>query len=1194
MGLEKTGLQLVIQGTQSFISDVQRAQKATDRLHESFQRLTSRSASTGLKSLNIGEIVPSAALDRLKGLNDQFDQLGMIVSRVSPQIGGAIHLFSGLAAELGRTASAMSLTTMGAVALGAALIGLGMRGAAMTGVVQAFDALTASAGTTANVLLQDLREAARGTIADMELMRQANVALAGAGPELAKALATDGGLAGLLEIARVQARATGESVDYLFQSLVSGIKRSSPRLIDNTGLVLQVGEANEAYARALGKTVEQLTAEEQQIALLNATLEAGRVGIEQYGNTALQASEYMARIQTTITNTLDRLALAVQPIFTTLLAIADTIVSGIVWPIQNIVIPILYELANTIFGPLLTSFNLFRDAVGEIMAPVLNLIHRWVVVVVGTLRYLGHAFQWIAEQAAKLFAPIKDIVKKYIVEPFTKLLDPVNFARAAGRTFGAYAEGIMWVANNLIFPAVIAIAKFIADFLMGFSPPKKGPLSTIDKGAAAVMRAWLEGFTGVSLSPVSDMMGRVNTLLGDIALLTHDKVTALLAQLDEELQPFIDNLEIAKAYAESILGPLQQAEDAMRKRLDAAVQQFTKGGLSADAVRALDRQNEALAKQKELWEGVTAEAEYQLALKKSEQALLRAMLMIQERRTRPDEKIAAAAEKAAKAVKEATTKGGGGEAPEPEAAVAGAGGALPDLSSSIGNILGVTDEEINELFGEMGTAFTEAFMTPGVKNQWKLFEKNTDQLQKQIDRAKQSKPFQEMQKWFGEDGELAKSFEGFKSSAELIWDGLFNSENGYMVNKWREFKKTFSPDFDAYFSESGGGSESLSDKFWKWTAAIALATDGLFGEDESGLKGKFNQFKTDVGDIWDSIFGEDGNILSTDFHAIVTKFNELFVLDGEGSLRRPVSFFKTYMSMVFTGEGPFSLSAIFKNFTGQQLLDKFNNLFVLSGVDSLRNPVNFFKTYLSMVFTGTGPFSLESIWSAVSTQTIKTKFSDDFGEGGVLQLTMYSFMETMRLLFEGDNSTFGKLMSGAAGLVENLFTLPVTTVLNALIGAFVGTLNLIAKAFNSIIDGILENQGIADPLIPDAVLEKLRMKELNPADFMLGPTQKTLGGPPTPTPGSFARGAFLGPGLARVHGGEVLVQSARPYAVFPKKWVDAMDRLANAMVPYNAPSVPAPVVNVQSSGGVTNHNTFNVHSQQSMRLALARARAFGT
>ena len=70
-------------------------------------------------------------------------------------------------------------------------------------------------------------------------------------------------------------------------------------------------------------------------------------------------------------------------------------------------------------------------------------------------------------------------------------------------------------------------------------------------------------------------------------LLTHDEVTALLERLDAELQPFIDNLEIAKALAQSMLDPLQRAEDAIKKRLDAAVQQFTRGGLNAEAVRAV-------------------------------------------------------------------------------------------------------------------------------------------------------------------------------------------------------------------------------------------------------------------------------------------------------------------------------------------------------------------------------------------------------------------------------------------------------------------------------------------------------------------------------------------------------------------------------------------------------------------------------
>src|SRR5690606_38205575 len=132
--------------------------------------------------------------------------------------------------------------------------------------------------------------------------RQANIALAGAIGEFGIQFGQK--LPKLLEIARAQARATRQSVDFLYQSIITGIKRGSPLLIDNIGLVLKVGEANQAYAESVGKTVEQLTAEEKQIALLNATVEAGQEILNIYGQQQETAAEKMARAQATITNTL--------------------------------------------------------------------------------------------------------------------------------------------------------------------------------------------------------------------------------------------------------------------------------------------------------------------------------------------------------------------------------------------------------------------------------------------------------------------------------------------------------------------------------------------------------------------------------------------------------------------------------------------------------------------------------------------------------------------------------------------------------------------------------------------------------------------------------------------------------------------------------------------------------------------------
>ncbi len=89
-------------------------------------------------------------------------------------------------------------------------------------------------------------------------MQQANTALAGSSGQLATEMGA--ALPKLLEAARAAAKlnpAYGDA-EFMFQSLVGGIKRGTPLLIDNTGIVLKVGEATEAYAKSIGKSVTEL------------------------------------------------------------------------------------------------------------------------------------------------------------------------------------------------------------------------------------------------------------------------------------------------------------------------------------------------------------------------------------------------------------------------------------------------------------------------------------------------------------------------------------------------------------------------------------------------------------------------------------------------------------------------------------------------------------------------------------------------------------------------------------------------------------------------------------------------------------------------------------------------------------------------------------------------------------------------
>ena len=178
---------------------------------------------------------------------------------------------------------------------------LAKEGAAIEQTTQSFNGLIARLGVAPD-LLEQLRRASRGTVDDMSLMSSTLTLVAGASDELATAMMSNAPR--LMEIAKAANKlnpALGD-VNFMYNSLMTGIKRSSPLILDNLGLIVKVGDANEQYAASLGKSVEQLTAEEQKIALLNAALSAGGQLIEQAGGDIDSLTDDYTRLTTEIEN----------------------------------------------------------------------------------------------------------------------------------------------------------------------------------------------------------------------------------------------------------------------------------------------------------------------------------------------------------------------------------------------------------------------------------------------------------------------------------------------------------------------------------------------------------------------------------------------------------------------------------------------------------------------------------------------------------------------------------------------------------------------------------------------------------------------------------------------------------------------------------------------------------------------------
>jgi hypothetical protein len=183
----------------------------------------------------------------------------------------------------------------------AALVGA-MKGLYELGKVGATVTQTSESFARLGMDLGALRGAADGTVDDMTLMSSTLTLAAGASDQLQAAFVTSAD--DLLRIAKAAnaLNPTLGDTTFMYESLALGIKRGSPMILDNLGITLNIAAANEKYAAAIGKTVEQLTEEDKKIALLNATLDAGNRLIEQAGGTTAAAADGFARFTTAATN----------------------------------------------------------------------------------------------------------------------------------------------------------------------------------------------------------------------------------------------------------------------------------------------------------------------------------------------------------------------------------------------------------------------------------------------------------------------------------------------------------------------------------------------------------------------------------------------------------------------------------------------------------------------------------------------------------------------------------------------------------------------------------------------------------------------------------------------------------------------------------------------------------------------------
>jgi sulfopyruvate decarboxylase TPP-binding subunit len=166
------------------------------------------------------------------------------------------------------------------------------QGVQLRGVEQSFQRLSAGVKVNSSDMLSALQTGTRGMVSNLDLMTQANKAMLLGLPVSAQSMGE------LAETATKLGKAMGQDATKSLDDLITALGRSSPLILDNLGLTVKVGEANEAYAKTLGKTSDQLTDSEKKMAFYLAAMEKAREKTKELGDQTKTLGEIASTVWT--------------------------------------------------------------------------------------------------------------------------------------------------------------------------------------------------------------------------------------------------------------------------------------------------------------------------------------------------------------------------------------------------------------------------------------------------------------------------------------------------------------------------------------------------------------------------------------------------------------------------------------------------------------------------------------------------------------------------------------------------------------------------------------------------------------------------------------------------------------------------------------------------------------------------------
>ena len=195
------------------------------------------------------------------------ESIGKAQTRLGQASASAGRSFSAQANGLGGLVGVYAAAAANVFAISAAFAALN-RAAQFETIIRGTEQLAAAVGSSATIVVEELKRVTQGQLSIIEAATSANLALSAG-------FNTDQ-IAQLGEVANKAAKALGRNLTDAFQRITRGAIKLEPELLDEIGIFTRINPALEAYAQELGKSVSQLTQFERRQAFVNQVIKDGQ------------------------------------------------------------------------------------------------------------------------------------------------------------------------------------------------------------------------------------------------------------------------------------------------------------------------------------------------------------------------------------------------------------------------------------------------------------------------------------------------------------------------------------------------------------------------------------------------------------------------------------------------------------------------------------------------------------------------------------------------------------------------------------------------------------------------------------------------------------------------------------------------------------------------------------------------------